>query len=164
MIIDLTVDADDHHKITVKYLLKKKSPQPEFRCGPLCNPYISHLVFYKYNFPHSVRKETLIGRKKREGKEKRKNNKQGIRKSSNYDGGVSVAVVRPFSSSRRGRDCGGVVALRSPYLPSPSERLREEWWRGKERRLLKVGGKFGSAAKLTELSSPLLKRNFAASL
>lgn len=29
-----------------------------------------------------------------------------------------------------------------------------------ERRLLKVGGKFGSAAKLTQLSSPLLKRNF----
>lgn len=33
--------------------------------------------------------------------------------------------------------------------------------RGRERRLLKVGGKFGSAAKLTQLSSPLLKRNFA---
>lgn len=32
---------------------------------------------------------------------------------------------------------------------------------GRERRLLKVGGKFGSAAKLTQLSSPLLKRNFA---
>ena len=31
---------------------------------------------------------------------------------------------------------------------------------GEERRLLKVGGKFGSAAKLTQLSSPLLKRNF----
>lgn len=33
--------------------------------------------------------------------------------------------------------------------------------RVEERRLLKVGGKFGSAAKLTQLSSPLLKRNFA---
>lgn len=39
------------------------------------------------------------------------------------------------------------------------------WREGRgERRLLKVGGKFGSAAKLTQLSSPLLKRNFAASL
>lgn len=41
------------------------------------------------------------------------------------------------------------------------ERRREEAAREEERRLLKVGGKFGSAAKLTQLSSPLLKRNFA---
>lgn len=124
-----------------------------------CYDIISHLLFFSffgYNFPYSVREKMR--------RKKRKNNMRGIRKSSNYDGGVSVAVVRPFSSSReegRGSPWRGCC---SPYLPSPSKRLREAPWRGKERRLLKVGGKFGSAAKLTELSSPLLKRNFAASL
>lgn len=66
----------------------------------------------------------------------------------------------------------GAVALvpsASAFVfPAGNERTamseaREGGRKGSRRRgeaLLKVGGKFGSAAKLTQLSSPLLKRNF----
>lgn len=106
-------------------------------------------------------REKTNRKKKREEKEQQAEDKEVVQLWRRSIGGGSSAIL---VLTRERRDCGGVVALRSPYLPSPSERLREEWWRGKERRLLKVGGKFGSAAKLTELSSLLLKRNFPASL
>lgn len=63
------------------------------------------------------------------------------------------------------RGCCSVPSASAFVSPAGSGRTamsagRERREEGEERRLLKVGGKFGSAAKLTQLSSPLLKRNF----
>lgn len=62
---------------------------------------------------------------------------------------------------RRDREGGGVPEEDEGEEEEEEEKEAAEGGRERERRLLKVGGKFGSAAKLTQLSSPLLKRNFA---
>ena len=74
---------------------------------------------------------------------------------------------------QRGKErgcCSGTFRLHVRLLSSGQRANGHECRKGgreggkgegeEERRLLKVGGKFGSAAKLTQLSSPLLKRNF----
>lgn len=72
---------------------------------------------------------------------------------------------RANGQHRRGEAGGGIGKVAVPEEDEGEEEEEEKEAAGggreRERRLLKVGGKFGSAAKLTQLSSPLLKRNFA---
>lgn len=86
------------------------------------------------------------------------------------DVGSSAILILCFFHEESGKGLriveGLLLSARYTFRLRANGYRRGRCWReGRgDRRLLKVGGKFGSTAKLTQLSSPLLKRNFAASL